>query len=317
MTKRVVVIGGGNSSAMTLEALKPLADKFEISAIVSVSDSGGGSTGRLIKEFKTLPPGDIMRAILSMSKYDYKMLKQIFYRNRFFGVGKLDKHDLGNLFLVLSEKYCGDYMSAVRALEQAIEAKGHVYPATLERNDLCVQLTNGKTVKTEAKIDRPDYNRNLKIVKAWLEPKVTVYSEAKKALAAADYIILCPGSVYTSLIPVLLTGGVKEIIKKSKAKLWYTAFIAYDLVGETGPTTLSGCVQHLEKYLLRPIDLIVYNNHKSNRRQLEGYRERKWRVTKKDVENLPGRDTRGFDYEAENGGMEAEKLAEVFKKLLK
>jgi len=62
-----------------------------------MSDSTG-SSGSLRQEFNTLPAGDILRAILAMSKYDYTLLKQIFYRNRFSGAGKLDKHDLGNIF---------------------------------------------------------------------------------------------------------------------------------------------------------------------------------------------------------------------------
>ena len=54
----VVVIGGGNGSAVCLEGLKKHAGKFDISAIISMSDSGG-SSGKLRKEFNTLPPGDI------------------------------------------------------------------------------------------------------------------------------------------------------------------------------------------------------------------------------------------------------------------
>src|SRR3989339_860667 len=115
--KKVVVIGGGNGSAISIVALKQNLDLFDISAVISMSDSGD-SSGRLREEFNTLPPGDIMRAVLALSKYDYPLLKQIFFRNRFSGAGKLDGHNLGNLALILGEKYDGDFMSAIRALEQ-------------------------------------------------------------------------------------------------------------------------------------------------------------------------------------------------------
>ena len=50
--KKIVVIGGGNGSAICLDGLKKYADKFDISAIISMSDSGG-SSGKLRKEFNT------------------------------------------------------------------------------------------------------------------------------------------------------------------------------------------------------------------------------------------------------------------------
>jgi uncharacterized cofD-like protein len=95
--KRVVAVGGGNGSAIALEALKQHRDIFDISAVISMSDSGG-SSGRLRREFGTLPPGDILRAILSLSLYDYSILRKIFYNNRFSGAGKSVDHNLGNLF---------------------------------------------------------------------------------------------------------------------------------------------------------------------------------------------------------------------------
>src|SRR3989338_10719600 len=102
--KKIVVIGGGNGSSLCLEALKKHANIFDISAVISMSDSGG-SSGKLRKEFNTLPPGDIMRAILSLSKYDYKILRRIFYKPRFKNTGKLDSHNLGNLFLTLMSQH--------------------------------------------------------------------------------------------------------------------------------------------------------------------------------------------------------------------
>ena len=121
--KKIAVIGGGNGSAIVLGGLKNYADKFDISAVISMSDSGG-SSGRLRKELKTLPPGDIMRAVLSLSsKYDFSMLRKIFYSPRFKGLGKkLEGHNLGNLFLVLTAKYSGDFLKALKKAKSVLLA---------------------------------------------------------------------------------------------------------------------------------------------------------------------------------------------------
>ena len=211
---KVVVIGGGNGSSITTQALKQNIKLFDFSTVVTMSDSGG-SSGRLREEFKTLPPGDILRAVLAMSVYDYEILRKIFNKTRFNSVGKLDGHNLGNLFLVLAEQYGGEYIQVIRALEQAVEAVGRVYPVSLDKTDLVVELDNGKIVKKEGTIDRPDYNKNLKIKRAWLEPEAKIYEEAGRVIKKADYIIIGPGSLYCSIVATLLPVGIKKAIEKS------------------------------------------------------------------------------------------------------
>jgi uncharacterized cofD-like protein len=228
--KKVAVLGGGNGSAVCLEALKKFNNRFEIAGIISMSDSGG-SSGRLRKEFSTLPPGDIMRAVLALSKYDYKSLRQVFYKPRFAGLGKLDTHNLGNLFLVLAAQYGGSFMHGLEALAASVEVCGKVFPVTMHTVDLAAELDNGSIVRTEAFIDKPEYNRGWKIKKVWLEPDCKVYEAAAKAIRQADYIILSPGSLYTSLISTLLPAGVREAIAASKAKIYYVAGNAFRLDG--------------------------------------------------------------------------------------
>lgn len=312
--KKIVVLGGGNGSAICLEGLKKDVDKFDISAVVSMSDSGG-SSGRLRKEFGTLPPGDIMRAILALSKYDYQTLKNIFYQPRFANAGKLNSHNLGNLFLVLISKYAGNFLDAVEALSQSVEAQGKVYPVTMESVDLAAELDNGKIVRTEGFIDEPQYNRGWKIKKVWLEPVCNAYAGAISAIAEADCIMLAPGSLYTSLIATLLPQGIKEAIQNNKkAKLIYIAGSAYRLDGETGPEKISDVISHLERYLPRKLDLVLYNNHKLNAPQKAFYKEKKWGVLEFDLKNVTGTKIFGGDYERTSGSLDPVKLAKMFKK---
>ena len=314
--KKIVVIGGGNGSAICLDGLKKYADKFDISAIISMSDSGG-SSGKLRKEFNTLPPGDIMRAILSLAKYDYKVLRQIFYKPRFTNTGKLDSHNLGNSFLTLMSQYSGNFLYALEALSQSVEAQGRVYPVTLENCDLAAELQNGDIIKTEEFIDNPKYNRGLKIKKVWLEPCCQAYAEAQRAIEAADCIILSPGSLYTSLIAALLPVGIKQAIDKNiKAKIIYVAGSAYRLDGETGPEKVGEVVLQMERYLPRRIDLVIYNNHKLTKKQKEIYKTRNWGVFAYDKENLKNIKIKSLDLEDKDGGLSAEKVAAILTKFI-
>lgn len=316
MKKNVVVFGGGNGSAIALVALKQNLERYNISGVISMSDSGS-SSGRLRRELGVLPPGDIMRAVLALSIYDYPLLKKIFYRNRFSQTGKMHEHNLGNLFLALGAGYSGSFLKAVRALEESIEAVGTVYPATLKSSDLVVELSSGKIIKTEAKIDEPDYNRSLRIKKAYLEPRVKADADAIKAIGVADYVVLSSGSLYTSVIASLLPVGIKEAINKSRAKIIFVAGDAYHIYGETGPTKLSEIVTELEWYLPRPIDCILYNNHKLNKTEQAHYKKKTWGVIKDDSKKITDRNIISFDFSRAGGGLCSIKLGKKFKEILK
>lgn len=255
--KNVITIGGGNGTALTLAALKRYADTLDISAVISTSDSNG-SSGRLREEFKTLPAGDILRAVLALASYDGELLRKIFYEKRFTDTGGLDRHNLGNLWLTLGAKYAGDYISAIRALEQVVEAVGHVYPVTKEAGTLVAELSDGQHIVSEGSVDIPTYDRTLRIRRAWLEPAIPADTEALRVIEEADTIILGPGSLYTSIITTLLPLGVGEALTKSSAKIICVAGNTYKTNGETGPTTLSEYVQELQQYVPRRIDTVLY-----------------------------------------------------------
>lgn len=309
--KNIVIIGGGNGSAITINAVKPYANKFNISAVISMSDSGG-SSGRLRQELGVLPSGDILRAILAMSPYDYAVLKKIFHANRFIVPGKLQKHNLGNLFLAWAEKFGGNYAAALRALAEAVEAVGQAHPVTLETTDLQVGLSNGKILPSEEKIDRPGKER-ARIVSAWLKPQGKIFNKAKEALENADYILIGPGSLYTSIVAALLPNGVSSAIKKSKAELIYVMGNAYEGDGESGPNKMSEFVKELQSFLPRKIAAVIYNNHKLSAETKKIYQKRKWRTFQVDLENLKSYKIIAGDYERKGGGLCPEKLGKVLK----
>lgn len=316
MLKNIVVIAGGNGGAKSICALKRYANFFSLSAIVPTSDSGG-SSGTLRREFGVIPVGDVLRTILAFSPLDYRTLKQLFHTIRFSNAGKLNTHNLGNLFLVLAAEYDGNMLSGLNALHEAVGAIGTAHPVALQPSDLCVALSDGSVVIGEHDIDRPTYNRSLRITRAWLEPVPVIYEGARDAVLRADVIIFGPGSLYTSIIPPLLVEGMEDALRTSRARLVYVLGNAYETTGETGPTTLSDAVSELEAFLPRSLDAIVVNNHTLTKEELAVYAARNWTKLFSDIEKISQSDRLiQRDFEREGGGLDSRKLGAILKELV-
>jgi uncharacterized cofD-like protein len=311
----IVTFGGGNGSALTLRALKFHADQFDISAVVSMSDSGG-SSGKLRKEFNTLPAGDILRAILASSTYKYKeLMKPVFYSARPKDAGKLDGHSIGNLFLILAQQYSGDFMNGVRALEQAVDAQATIYPATLEPNDIIATLEDGRTLRGEHHIDRPRKEDRSRVISLAIEPSVQAYPEACTAIERASYLIFGPGSLYCSVIASLLPDGIRESIARSQARLIYVAGDIYEQDGEFGPTTLSKFVSELEGYLPRKINTIVFNNATLTQDQKTYYETRRWGRVVCDTSALGAYQLVTEPFELDSGGLDPAAFGRILSQL--
>lgn len=313
--KHVVVVGGGNGTAVSLGALKRHIDQFTISAVISMMDSGG-SSGRLRKELGVLPTGDILRGILALSQYDYAPLRPLFYEARFEEAGKLTGHNLGNLFLALAGQYAGSFPDAINALQQALQCAGNVFPVTLNDSQLIAELVDGTEMIGEAAIDRPP-TASAAIKKVRLAPEAQLYAPVRQVLLSADYIVFGPGSLYTSLIPNLLTSGFTEALQESKAKLVYVLGLAYENNGEKGPTSMGELALTLEQYLPRKLDMIIYNTHELTAKERANYTLEHWSESGRDIEKVAEeRSLIGHDFERDGGGLSKEKLAEAFQKYL-
>ncbi len=314
--KNIVVFGGGNGSAITLRALKQSVDIYTISAIIAMTDSGG-SSGVLRKEFDSLPPGDIMRAILALSSHSYSdTLKPIFYETRFQDEGKLTGHNLGNLFLTWASQYSGNFLFGIRALEQAVRAQGTVHPCTLEAATLMGRLSDGTHIAGESELDEPQYSRDLTLEKVWIHPLVAANPDALLCIAQADYIVLGPGSLHTSVIASLLPTGIYEAIEKSTAPLIYIAGNKYEVNGETGPTSVDGCVQALEQYLPRAVNTIIFNGSPLTPVQQAYYDKKGWAIFDYTRDRLTKYTCIETPFELPEGGLDTQKLGEILREIL-
>jgi len=265
---KVVTIGGGTGSYASLMGLKK--HPLKLTAIVNMIDDGG-SSGKLRDELGVLPPGDIRQCLVALSESS-KLLRDMFsYR---FEEGGLKGHSFGNIFLSTLEKQTGSMKKAIAEVGKILNIKGSVVPVTFTKSNLCVDLADGKTIIGETHIDVLEKKeKRAKIVKAYLSPKTTINQDAKNAILNADYILIGPGDLYTSIIPNLLVTGVCAAIKKSKAKKIYVL----NLMTKYGQTTNYKASEHvkiLEEYLSGGIlDFVLVNITLPKKKVLSWYEE--------------------------------------------
>lgn len=261
--KKITVIGGGTGTFVVLSGLKNF--QLDLSVVVSMMDSGG-STGRLRDQLGILPPGDLRQCLVALSDAPILWRKLFLYR---FEKGDLKGHNFGNIFLAALEKVSRSYDEAIETVAYVLKTKGKVVPVTLNKLHLVVEYENGKKVTGEGLIDE-NHSEKSRIDNAYLEPKGKANSKAIKNIEDSDFIVIGPGDLYTSIIPVLLVDGIKDAIIKSQAKIIYIM----NLMTKSGQTTsykASDHVNDLVKYLGVEPNFILINNGSINSATISSY----------------------------------------------
>jgi uncharacterized cofD-like protein len=271
---RLVTIGGGSGQFTLLSGLRS-KDQIDITSVVSMVDSGG-STGRLRDELGILPPGDILKCILALSPY-HEAARTILLK-RFKTDRRLKGHNPGNMLLTMLSRYTGSFPTGVQALAEILNVRGTILPVTLVKATLVAELTDGSRIYGENAIDIPRGNQREKIRNVFLVPHhhdaISVYPPVIEAIKKADYIVLGPGDLFSSIIPNLLVPGVKETLQKASAPLIYVINIMTKF-GETHAYQARDFVATLEKNLGRQLDGIIYNTSKPSASVLEQYHRQK------------------------------------------
>jgi uncharacterized cofD-like protein len=238
--KNLVAIGGGTGLSVLLRSLKHLP--INISAIVTMTDDGA-SSGRLRRDYGVLPPGDIRQCLVGLADDEELMTKLFEYR--FSGSRGLAGHSFGNLFLLALTEITGNFENAVRESSRILAINGRVIPSTLADVRLSAELINGQVVLGESNIPVAGHKNPIK--KVFLVPnRIKANPEAIKVIGEADFIIIGPGSLYTSIIPNLLIGGItKAIMANEKAKKMFICNVST----ERGETEAYSVEQHLDALL--------------------------------------------------------------------
>jgi uncharacterized cofD-like protein len=271
---RIVTIGGGSGQFVLLSGLRKL-ENTHTTAIVSMVDSGG-STGRLRDELGILPPGDILKCILALSPHQNAvrsiLLKRFKNDRRLFG------HSAGNMLLTMLSRYTGNFPAGVAALAEILDVDGTILPVTIDRATLVAELTDGRRIYGEEAIDLPRGTQRERIKDVYLVPhhqdSISVYPPVIEAIETADYIILGPGDLFTSIIPNLIVPGVKEAILNTQAKIYFTINIMTKF-GETHNFKGKDFVIKLEECLGKTLDGVIGNDTIPSQAILDNYKEQK------------------------------------------
>lgn len=247
--KKITVMGGGTGTFVVLSGLKQ--HDVDLGVIVNMMDSGG-STGRLRVQLGVLPPGDIRQCFVALSEAPDLWRRLFLYR---FDQGDFEGHNFGNIFLSALEKVSKNYDEVLETASFVLKTKGKVLPVTLSKTHLCVEYANGTIVKGEADIDS-DLHEQSVIKRAFLEPNAPAYPNAIEQIMKSDMIVIGPGDLYTSIIPLFLVDGVREALQKTKAKIVYVVNLMTKS-GQTNNYSAKDHVRDIETYVGRSIDTIV------------------------------------------------------------
>lgn len=261
--KKATVIGGGTGTFVVLSGLKKL--DLDLGVIVTMMDSGG-STGRLRDQLGVLPPGDLRQCLVALSEAPELWRKLFLYR---FEKGDFEGHNFGNIFLSALEKVSSDYNQVLETASYVLKTKGKVIPVTLDKAHLCAEYENGSVLKGEGLIDENN-NETSRIRRAFLEPAIRVNPLAVDRISESDYIVIGPGDLYTSIIPVLLVPGMRDSIISSRAKIIYVMNLMTKS-GQTSNYTARDHIDDLVRYVGKKPDHIIINNGKIPENILEWY----------------------------------------------
>ena len=246
---RVVALGGGTGVPVLLRGLRELmvppvaspGGDAQITAIITTADDGG-SSGRLRRAYGTLAPGDVRNALVALSGGAGAMAALFDFR--FDGEGDVGGHSLGNLILTALADIEGNFAGAVRRAGEILAVRGRVLPATSEKVRLVAEFAGGGRVEGESRIagvGRP-------IQRVQLTPATAAASpEALRAVAAADVVVIGPGSLYTSLLPVLLVRDLARALAHARARVVLVMNLMTE-PGETDGYTAADCVAALRRH---------------------------------------------------------------------
>ncbi|WP_312718059.1 uridine diphosphate-N-acetylglucosamine-binding protein YvcK [Mobilicoccus sp.] len=256
MRRHVVALGGGHGLAASLSALRHVTDS--VTAIVTVADDGG-SSGRLRQQYDILPPGDLRMALAALcDDSEWGHLWGDVLQHRFGGEGDLAGHAVGNLLIVGLWDLLGDAVSGLDLVGRLLGARGRVLPmasvpltimadvAGLDPQDPeAITLVRGQAEVATA----PGRVKEIRLEPA--QPPAT--PEALRALREADWVVLGPGSWYTSVMPHLLVPQLAEALRDTPAM----RLLTLSLEMSTSETEGYSAAEHLESLRMHAPDVNI------------------------------------------------------------
>jgi uncharacterized cofD-like protein len=263
--RRVVALGGGHGLHASLSGLRRVTR--DVTAIVTVADDGG-SSGRLRREFGVLPPGDLRMALAALcgdDEWGTTWSRLLQYRfsaaggEHTAGAGSgLSGHAVGNVLIVGLWELLGDTVEGLDWVGRLLGAHGRVLPMAAVPLDLAAEVEG-------ADPDRPDA---ISVVRGQVACATTTgrvrsvalipadppaCPEAVQAIGEADWVVLGPGSWFTSVLPHLLVPELATALVGTRAR----RLVALNLAPQPGETEGFSPHAHLEVLARHAPDLAI------------------------------------------------------------
>lgn len=257
MNKKVIVFGGGTGLSCLLKGLKQFP--VDITAVVSVCDDGG-STGILRDEFDILAVGDIRKVLVALSQTESSVEELL--NHRFNTNGTLNKHTVGNILLTAATEMTGSMQQGIELLGKVLNLCGNVMPVTESNITLSAEMIDGSIVDGEHFITAS----SKKIKRVFYKETPEINDNLLEEIQSADLIVFSMGSLYTSILPCLLSKEIINKLDKSSAPIVYACNL-FTQPGETDKFKVSDHLKIINSYLgKRKIDVVIANNGKIDER---------------------------------------------------
>lgn len=277
--KRIVCVGGGTGQSQVLRGLSRY--DADITAIVGVTDNGGHS-GILRRIFGIPQVGDIRNCLASLAQDSNLFTQLLKYR---FSEGAMDGASLGNLIVVALIRMHGSLSAGIAALSRELGVAHQILPVSDASAQICAELADGRELRGEWEIMQREPKTAVK--RLFLEPEIPCHPECVRALAHADVIVFCPGSLLTGTISALLTEGIRTAIRVSRATKVQVCNIMTQ-VGQTDEFTASDHLEMLSRYLGMTPDVFILNTGRPPEHLLKLYREERSTLVRPDVRTVRG-----------------------------
>jgi uncharacterized cofD-like protein len=240
--------GGGTGLPSLLGGLKR-NPWLRLNAVVTMFDTGG-SSGQLRDELGVLPPGDVLRCALALSRNEGEARRVLLARLPTLENARLSGHTGGNLLLSMMERYSGDFLAAVDALRALLGCRGAVWPISAEYAD-------GEITRGEVEVDQ-GHARGHHVTRVWLEPPAPIHPAVRSAIEKFDAVVIGPGSFFTSLMPTLLVDGVADAIGSVEGPVIVVSNLLTEGQGMRGFTAADE-VAWVSKTIGRNVDVVIAN----------------------------------------------------------
>jgi uncharacterized cofD-like protein len=247
--------GGGTGLPSLLGGLKN-NPWLQANAVVTMFDSGG-SSGQLRDELGVLPPGDILKCALALSRNAREARRVLLARLPTLEHARLGGHTGGNLLLSMMQRYSGDFLDAVDGLRALLGCQGRVWPVSVQQASVCAEYGDGSLTRGEVEVDLGQ-SSGRPVRRIFLEPPVAIHPAVAKAITEFDAAIIGPGSFYTSLMPIFLVRGVADALAQMKGPIILVANLLTEGRGMLG-FTAADAVERIEEAINRRVDVVIIN----------------------------------------------------------